>query len=174
MNKIVTLLAVLALTASCCGSKPEKRVHKLLMDRMLTLSVAESCTGGSIASRFTAMPGGGVVTYWNQTKSLLLNVSADTIARYGVVSEQVVRQMAEGARHAVDTHYAIATTGMAGPSGGTPEIPIGTVWIAVSSPERTVTRLIHITGNRDRVIREAGSAVIELLEEELTGEYGTR
>lgn len=180
MNKIVTLLAVLALTASCCGSKPEKRVHKLLMDRMLTLSVAESCTGGSIASRFTAMPGasayfkGGVVTYWNQTKSLLLNVSADTIARYGVVSEQVVRQMAEGARHAVDTHYAIATTGMAGPSGGTPEIPIGTVWIAVSSPERTVTRLIHIKGNRDRVIGEAGSAVIELLEEELTGEYGTR
>ncbi len=180
MNKIATLLAVLALTASCCGSKPEKRVHKLLMDRMLTLSVAESCTGGSIASRFTAMPGasayfkGGVVTYWNQTKSLLLNVSADTIARYGVVSEQVVRQMAEGARHAVDTHYAIATTGMAGPSGGTPEIPVGTVWIAVSSPERTVTRLIHIKGNRDRVIREAGSAVIELLEEELTGEYGTR
>lgn len=180
MNKIVTLLAVLALTASCCGSKPEKRVHKLLMDRMLTLSVAESCTGGAIASRFTAMPGasayfkGGVVTYWNQTKSLLLNVSADTIARYGVVSEQVVRQMAEGARHAVDTHYAIATTGMAGPSGGTPEIPVGTVWIAVSSPERTVTRLIHIKGNRDRVIREAGSAVIELLEEELTGEYGTR
>ena len=180
MNKIVTLLAVLALTASCCGSKPEKRVHKLLMDRMLTLSVAESCTGGSIASRFTAMPGasayfkGGVVTYWNQTKSLLLNVSADTIARYGVVSEQVVCQLAEGARHAVDTHYAIATTGMAGPSGGTPEIPVGTVWIAVSSPERTVTRLIHIKGNRDRVIREAGSAVIELLEEELTGEYGTR
>lgn len=180
MNKIATLLAVLALTASCCGSKPEKRVHKLLMDRMLTLSVAESCTGGSIASRFTAMPGasayfkGGVVTYWNQTKSLLLNVSADTIARYGVVSEQVVRQMAEGARHAVDTHYAIATTGMAGPSGGTPEIPVGTVWIAVSSPERTVTRLIHIKGNRDRVIREAGSAVIELLEEELTGEYETR
>ena len=180
MNKILPLLAVLALTASCCGSKPEKRVHKLLMDRMLTLSVAESCTGGAVASRFTAMPGasayfkGGVVTYWNQTKSLLLNVSADTIARYGVVSEQVVRQMAEGARHAVDTHYAIATTGMAGPSGGTPEIPIGTVWIAVSSPERTVTRLIHIKGNRDRVIREAGSAVIELLEEELTGEYGTR
>ncbi|WP_064975537.1 CinA family protein [Alistipes provencensis] len=180
MNKIATLLAVLALTASCCGSKPEKRVHKLLMDRMLTLSVAESCTGGSIASRFTAMPGasayfkGGVISYWNQTKSLLLNVSADTIARYGVVSEQVVRQMAEGARHAVDTHYAIATTGMAGPSGGTPEIPVGTVWIAVSSPERTVTRLIHIKGNRDRVIRETGSAVIELLEEELTGEYGTR
>ena len=174
MNKIVTLLAVLALTASCCGSKPEKRVHKLLMDRMLTLSVAESCTGGSIASRFTAMPGasayfkGGVVTYWNQTKSLLLNVSADTIARYGVVSEQVVRQMAEGARRAADTHYAIATTGMAGPSGGTPEIPVGTVWIAVSSPERTLTRLVHIKGNRNRVIREAGSAAIELLEEELT------
>ena len=180
MNKLIVMLAALSLTASCNCFKPEKRVHRLLTDRTQTLAVAESCTGGSIASRFTAMPGasayfkGGVVTYWNQTKSLLLNVSADTIARYGVVSEQVVRQMAEGARHAVDTHYAIATTGMAGPSGGTPEIPVGTVWIAVSSPERTVTRLIHIKGNRDRVIREAGSAVIELLEEELTGEYGTR
>lgn len=129
MNKILALLAALALTTSCCESKPEKRVHKLLMDRMLTLSVAESCTGGAIASRFTAMPGasayfkGGAVAYWNQTKSLLLNVSADTIARYGVVSEQVVRQMAEGARRAADTHYAIATTGMAGSFGGTPEIP---------------------------------------------------
>ena len=174
MNKILALLAALALTTSCCASKPEKRVHKLLMDRMLTLSVAESCTGGAIASRFTAMPGasayfkGGAVAYWNQTKSLLLNVSADTIARYGVVSEQVVRQMAEGARRAADTHYAIATTGMAGPSGGTPEIPVGTVWIAVSSPEHTLTRLVHIKGNRNRVIREAGSAAIELLEEELT------
>ena len=177
MNKILALLAALALTTSCCESKPEKRVHKLLMDRMLTLSVAESCTGGAIASRFTAMPGasayfkGGAVAYWNQTKSLLLNVSADTIARYGVVSEQVVRQMAEGA---ADTHYAIATTGMAGPSGGTPEIPVGTVWIAVSSPERTLTRLVHIKGNRNRVIREAGSAAIELLEEELTAGNRTK
>lgn len=173
MNKILTLLAVLALTASCCGSKPEKRVHKLLVDRMLTLSVAESCTGGDIASRFTSMPGasayfkGGVVAYWNQTKTLLLNVSADTIARYGVVSEEVVRQMAEGARHAADTHYAIATTGIAGPTGGTPEIPVGSVWIAVSSPERTVARLVRIKGRRSKVIHEASSAAIELLEEEV-------
>lgn len=180
MNKILTLLAVLALTASCCGSKPEKRVHKLLVDRMLTLSVAESCTGGDIASRFTSMPGasayfkGGVVAYWNQTKTLLLNVSADTIARYGVVSEEVVRQMAEGARHAADTHYAIATTGIAGPTGGTPEIPVGSVWIAVSSPERTVARLVRIKGRRSKVIHEAGSAAIELLEEEVKAGGGTR
>ena len=180
MNKILPLLAVLALTASCCGSKPEKRVHKLLMDRMLTLSVAESCTGGDIASRFTAIPGasayfkGGAVAYWNQTKTLLLNVSADTIARYGVVSEEVVRQMAEGARHAADTHYAIATTGIAGPTGGTPEIPVGSVWIAVSSPERTVTRLVRIEGSRSKVIRGAGSAAIELLEEEVKAGGRTR
>lgn len=180
MNKILTLLTVLALTASCCDSKPEKRVHKLLMDRMLTLSVAESCTGGAIAARFTAMPGasayfkGGMVAYWNQTKNLLLNVSTDTIARYGVVSEQVVRQMAEGARHGADTHYAIATSGIAGPTGGTPEIPVGTVWIAVSSPERTVTRLVHIKGDRNKVIYGAGSAAIALLEEELTREDGAR
>ena len=91
-----------------------------------------------------------------------------------MVSEQVVRQMAEGARRAADTHYAIATTGMAGPSGGTPEIPVGTVWIAVSSPERTLTRLVHIKGNRNRVIRKAGSAAIELLEEELTAGNRTK
>ncbi len=173
MNKIFALLAVAALTVSCRGSKPEKHVHQLLMDRMLTLSVAESCTGGDIASRFTALPGasayfkGGVVAYWNQTKNLLLNVSADTIARYGVVSEEVVRQMAEGARHAADTHYAIATTGIAGPTGGTPDIPVGTVWIAVSSPERTVSRLVRIRGGRSKVIHAAGSAAIELLEEEV-------
>lgn len=119
------------------------------MDRMLTLSVAESCTGGSIASRFTAMPGasayfkGGVVTYWNQTKSLLLNVSADTIARYGVVSEQVVqpdgRRGPSRRRHPLRHRHHRNGRSL----GGTPEIPIGTVWIAVSSPERTVTRLIH-------------------------------
>lgn len=180
MNKVLTLLAVLALTASCNSSQPEKRIHKLLTDRMLTLSVAESCTGGSIAARFTAMPGasayfkGGVVSYWNQTKSLLLNVPTDTIARYGVVSEEVVRQMAEGARHAADTHYAIATTGIAGPSGGTPELPVGSVWIAVSSPRRTVSRLVHIRGNRRKVICQAGTAAIELLEEELLSEEKTR
>ena len=173
MNKIATLLAVLALTASCCGSKPEKRVHKLLMDRMLTLSVAESCTGGSIASRFTAMPGasayfkGGVVTYWNQTKSLLLNVSADTIARYGVVSEPVVRAMAEGMRRTAHADYAVATTGVAGPAGGTPECPVGTVWMAVAGPQGTVAVCRQSGSDRGQIIDRASGQAIALLRDEI-------
>ena len=104
MNKLLVMLAALSLTASCNCFKPEKRVHRLLTDRTQTLAVAESCTGGTIAARFTAMPGasayfkGGVVAYWNQTKELLLGISRDTIARYGVVSEEIVRKMAEGRR----------------------------------------------------------------------------
>ena len=142
--------------------QPEERVHKLLTDRIQTLATAESCTGGTIAARFTAMPGAsayfkcGVVTYSLDAKQNFVNICCDTIARYGAVSEQVVRQMAEGVRHLANAHYAIATTGIAGPTGGTPEYPVGSVWIAVSSPLRTT-----------QIIREAGTAAIELLEEEL-------
>ena len=180
MNKLLVMLAALSLTASCNCFKPEKRVHRLLTDRTQTLAVAESCTGGTIAARFTAMPGasayfkGGVVAYWNQTKELLLGISRDTIARYGVVSDEIVRKMAEGVRHAADAHYGIATTGIAGPSGGTPELPVGSVWIAVSSPERTVSRLIRVRGNRSKVIRKAGSAALSLLEEEMLTEKTAR
>lgn len=176
MNKILLLLAALTLSVACNGSKPERRVHRILTDRIQTLATAESCTGGAIAARFTAMPGasayykGGVVAYWNQTKERLLGISRDTIARYGVVSEQIVRKMAEGIRLAADTHYSVATTGIAGPTGGTPELPVGSVWIAVSSPGRTVSKLIHIDGPRGRVIRKAGTAAIEFLEEELLRE----
>ena len=151
----------------------QELVHKLLTERGLTLATAESCTGGNIAARFTAMPGAsayfkcGVVTYSLDAKQNFVNICCDTIARYGAVSEQVVRQMAEGVRHLANAHYAIATTGIAGPTGGTPEYPVGSVWIAVSSPLRTTARLIHAKGDRTQIIREAGTAAIELLEEEL-------
>lgn len=180
MNRLFALLVLLTTTASCTCSTPEERVHKLLTERTQTLATAESCTGGTIAARFTALPGasayykGSVVVYWNQTKKLLLGISRDTIARYGVVSEQVVRKMAESVRQTADTYYGIATTGIAGPTGGTPEFPVGSVWIAVSSPERTVSRLVHIDGSRKKVIRKAGTAVIALLEEELLKECSAR
>ena len=149
-----TIGALLVLT-SCMRQQPEERVHKLLTDR------------------FTAMPGAsayfkcGVVTYSLDAKQNFVNICCDTIARYGAVSEQVVRQMAEGVRHLANAHYAIATTGIAGPTGGTPEYPVGSVWIAVSSPLRTTARLIHAKGDRTQIIRKAGTAAIELLEEEL-------
>ena len=175
MNKILLSTAtafILSLTA-CSSHAPEKRVHRILTDRIQTLATAESCTGGTIAARFTAMPGAsayfkcGVVTYSLDAKQNFVNICCDTIARYGAVSEQVVRQMAEGVRHLANAHYAIATTGIAGPTGGTPEYPVGSVWIAVSSPLRTTARLIHAKGDRTQIIREAGTAAIELLEEEL-------
>ena len=168
MNKILLSTAtafILSLTA-CSSHAPEKRVHRILTDRIQTLAVAESCTGGTIAARFTALPGAsayfkcGVVAYSLDTKQEILQISCDTIARYGAVSEQVVRQMAEGVRRASNSHYAVSTTGIAGPTGGS-------VWIAVSSPLRTTTRLIRAGGSRNAVIRKAGTAAIELLEEEL-------
>ena len=167
-----TIGALLVLT-SCMRQQPEERVHKLLTDRIQTLAVAESCTGGTIAARFTALPGAsayfkcGVVAYSLDAKQEILQISCDTIARYGAVSEQVVRQMAEGVRRASNSHYAVATTGIAGPTGGTPEYPVGSVWIAVSSPLRTTTLLIRAGGSRNAVIRKAGTAAIELLEKEL-------
>ena len=174
MHRILasTIGALLALT-SCMRQQPEERVHKLLTDRIQTLAVAESCTGGTIAARFTALPGAsayfkcGVEAVGHDAKQEILQINCDTIARYGAVSEQVVRQMAEGVRRASNSHYAVATTGIAGPTGGTPEYPVGSVWIAVSTPLRTTTRLIRAGGSRNAVIRKAGTAAIELLEEEL-------
>ena len=175
MNKILlsTATALMLSLTACSSHAPEKRVHRILTDRIQTLATAESCTGGTIAARFTAMPGAsayfkcGVVTYSLDAKQNFVNICCDTIARYGAVSEQVVRQMAEGVRHLANAHYAIATTGIAGPTGGTPEYPVGSVWIAVSSPLRPTARLIHAKGDRTQIIREAGTAAIELLEEEL-------
>ena len=167
-----TIGALLVLT-SCMRQQPEERVHRLLTDRIQTLATAESCTGGTIAARFTAMPGAsayfkcGVVTYSLDAKQNFVNICCDTIARYGAVSEQVARQMAEGARRISGADYAVSTTGIAGPAGSTAEKPVGTVWIAVSSPLRTTARLIHAKGDRTQIIRKAGTAAIELLEEEL-------
>lgn len=181
MNKLIVMLAALSLTASCNCFKPEKRVHRLLTDRTQTLAVAESCTGGTIAARFTAMPGasayfkGGVVAYWNQTKELLLGISRDTIARYGVVSEEIVRKMAEGVRHAGRRPLRNRPPPHRRPfRQARPELPVGSVWIAVSSPERTVSRLIRVRGNRSKVIRKAGSAALSLLEEEMLTEKTAR
>ncbi len=179
MNRPTILTALLACVLTLCGcndNSPEARVHRLLTDRMETLATAESCTGGTIAARFTAMPGAsayflcGIVAYSLDTKQNMLGVNLDSLARHGAVSEATVRRMAEGIRRMAGCHYGIATTGIAGPTGGTPETPIGTVWIAVSSPTRTVSKVVHASGNRNHIIREAGTEVIEMLEEEILAE----
>lgn len=154
----------------------QELVHGLLTERKQTLATAESCTGGSIAVRFTALPGAsayfrcGVVAYSNEAKADILGVRADDIARYGAVSEQVARQMAEGARRVAGADYAIATTGIAGPTGGSEEKPVGTVWIAVATPERTVAQLRQCGSDRGQIIDRASAFAIGLLRDCLNGE----
>ena len=121
----------------------ETQIVRLLTERHQTLALAESCTGGYIAHRITNVPGAsaifsiGFVTYSNDAKQKFLGVRAQTLQQYGAVSEPVAREMAEGARLAGSTDYAIAVTGIAGPGGGTPEKPVGTVFIAVASATET-------------------------------------
>lgn len=130
-----------------------------------TLATAESCTGGSLASQLTAMAGaseyyrGGVVAYSNEVKECALGVSHQTLLDHGAVSEETVRQMAEGARSRLGSDYAVATTGIAGPGGGTPQKPVGTVWIAVASRQQTVARLLHFGDRRAQTIERTCNAV---------------
>ena len=148
-------------------------VHNLLTRRRQTLATAESCTGGSIAARFTAIPGAsayflcGVVAYSNESKSNLLGVDPETIACRGAVSEEVARQMAEGARRTAGADYAVATTGIAGPAGGTEQKPVGTVWMAVAGPHRTVTLLKQCGTDRGQIIDRASAFALALLRDEI-------
>jgi nicotinamide-nucleotide amidase len=122
----------------------EAVIVRLLADRKQTLALAESCTGGCISHRVTNVPGAsavllaGLVTYSNAAKQKFLGVQADTLARHGAVSEPVAREMAEGARAQTQADCALAVTGIAGPSGGTPEKPVGTVFIGLAGPSGTV------------------------------------
>ena len=151
----------------------EQLVHNILIERGKTLAVAESCTGGAIASKFTAIAGAsyyfqaGVVSYSNESKRDILGVNMDDIIRYGAVSEQVAVQMAEGVRKAAQSHYAISTTGIAGPTGGSPEKPVGTVWIGIATPTRSFAVLKNCGTDRGQIIQRATAYAIRLLLDEL-------
>ena len=120
------------------------------VERGYTLATAESCTGGSIAAAITGVAGcsavfkGSVVAYSNEVKVAVLGVGEDTLAVYGAVSEEVVKQMAQGAQRVLNVHCAVATSGIAGPGGGPPEKPVGTVWVAVAVGSELFTRLLQI------------------------------
>lgn len=143
---------------------------ELLRQRGLTLCTAESCTGGNIAHNITRIPGcsdvfmGGVVAYDNSVKRNVLDVSAETLDAYGAVSAQVVRQMLSGACRAIGAQCAIATSGVAGPGGGTPDKPIGTVWIGVTAPEKGPrVSLFNFDGDRDDVINAATITALDMI-----------
>src|SRR5664279_174828 len=134
----------------------EMVIGRLLKSKQNTLSTAESCTGGEIAHLITSVAGsssyykGSVIAYENSVKIQLLGVQASTIEKFGAVSEQTVREMAEGARKLFDTTYSVATSGVAGPDGGSGEKPVGTLWIAVASEKEVVCEK-RVFGN-DRTI----------------------
>ncbi|MBO7264762.1 MAG: competence/damage-inducible protein A [Alistipes sp.] len=157
------------------GATIEQLVHEIMTTNSLKLAVAESCTGGTIASKFTAMPGAssyfmaGVVSYSNEAKRDILGVSMDDIITYGAVSEQVACQMAEGVRRVAGADYAIATTGIAGPGGGSEAKPVGTVWIAVATPSKTFALMRNSGTDRGQIISRASAYAIEMLYQELKG-----
>ncbi|HET9029373.1 MAG TPA: competence/damage-inducible protein A [Candidatus Aquilonibacter sp.] len=152
----------------------ESAIAAALRARQLTLSCAESCTGGRIAAALTRLPGssetfwGGVVAYDNSVKQSQLGVREETLARFGAVSEETVREMAAGVRARLKTDVAIATTGIAGPSGGTAEKPVGLVWFALAKDERTIARSFVFSGDRSAVQRRATTMALGLLWHELT------
>ena len=137
------------------GESIEEIVVKLLMERKQTLAVAESCTGGFLAHRITNVPGAsavflaGYVSYANEAKEGLLGVDPRLISVHGAVSENVARAMAEGARQRAKATFALATTGIAGPGGGTEEKPVGTVFVALAG-EGAATRKRHFRFPDDR------------------------
>lgn len=149
-------------------------VHNTLVSNGKTLATAESCTGGTIASKLTAQAGasayfrGGVVAYSNAVKECSLGVRHKTLECHGAVSEETAREMVEGVRQKLGADYAIATTGIAGPDGGSKEKPVGTIWIAVASQDKTVAQLLQFGGNKrqqniDRSVNQAYAMLMRMI-----------
>lgn len=149
--------------------KLEKAIGVFLSQHGWTLSVAESCTGGLISDRITDVPGsseyflGGVVSYSNRAKADHLMIPLTYIEKYGPVSAQVAGKMAKGARRVFHTTFALSTTGVAGPAGGTKETPLGRVFIAVSHDRRTVVKKETFKGTRRTIKKEAAEKGLKLL-----------
>lgn len=149
----------------------EKVVGNLLIYKGLMVSTAESCTGGNIAHQFTMIPGssdffkGSVVAYSNEIKTSVLQVSTEDLEKNGAVSQIVVEQMAEGVRKLLKTDVSIATSGVAGPTGGTIDKPVGTIWIAVSSADKTISREFRFGSLREQNILRTTQAGLLMLKE---------
>ena len=150
----------------------ETLAGRLLKQQGMTIATAESCTGGRLAAALNAQSGssvyymGSVVAYDNSIKEQVLGVQRDTLMQYGAVSEQTVLQMAEGVRTLMHTDYAIATSGIAGPTGGTPDKPVGTVWIAWATPNDTQAKCFHFGASREReqiTLRAVTEALVHLV-----------
>ena len=153
----------------------EEEIGALLKEKHLTMATAESCTGGGIAALVTSVSGsssyfnGGIVAYQNEVKEQILKVNAETIEKYNVVSAQTVEEMAKGAMKALHADCAVATSGIAGPTGGDEERPVGTIWIAAAYADKVLTMKQEGDQGRakniERAIKNALSLLAKLLKE---------
>jgi nicotinamide-nucleotide amidase len=151
----------------------ERTIFDLLINKGMTFASAESCTGGNIAHVITLIPGssdvfkGTAVTYATPMKTKVLGVPAEVIGKHGVVSQEVVERMATGVRDLMEADFGVATTGVAGPSGGTEETPVGTVWIGVASSKGVVSKCFNFGKDRENVINRATIMAYEMLRQQL-------
>ena len=151
--------------------KIAQSIEVTLSDKGWSVATAESCTGGGIAAALTAVPGssacvrGGIVAYTEEMKMLLLGVKPDTLHTEGVVSEQTVVEMAQGAMKSMNSDFSVATSGIAGPSGGTEEVPVGTIWVAAASRSCMLTHCIrNYDKGREQNTRNAVLVALEMLQ----------
>mgnify|MGYP000689292461 CR=1 FL=1 len=147
----------------------EEEIVKKLLEKQYTVTTAESCTGGLLAGRILNVPGAssvyneGHITYSNEAKEKNLGVLHTTLEAYGAVSRQTAEQMAEGVRKRAGATYGLATTGIAGPDGGTEDKPVGLVYIACAGSKKTLVKECHFSGGRQSVRRQATEMVLQLL-----------
>jgi len=155
--------------------KPEERLGVLLREKGLKLAVAESCTGGLIASRVTDVAGSsdyfnaGVVSYSNEAKQRLLSVPAASIESYGAVSKEVAQEMAEGVRAAIGADIGLSVTGIAGPTGGSPEKPVGTVYIGLATGTGAFVKKFQFKGERPDIKSQTSTEALQFAIDFLEG-----
>ena len=158
------------------GKIISREISELLWESEKTVATAESCTGGRIAESIIAVPGaskyfkGGIICYVNEVKENLLGVSHEVLEEKTAVCEEVAIAMVKGACRALNTDYAVASTGIAGPSGGTKEIPVGTIWLACGTPDNIVTYKVEEDHGRDINLAIATSKAIQMFRDYLKAE----
>ena len=158
------------------GKFLSKEISDLFLKEGLTLATAESCTAGNVAAAITAIPGsshfyrGGIIAYSNEVKENMLGVNPETLENKGAVSEESVIEMVKGAMKSMNSDCAVATSGIAGPTGGTPDKPVGTVWIAVGKQEKIVTMKLEGDEGRQKNIANATQKALQMLRNILQNE----
>jgi PncC family amidohydrolase len=148
-------------------------VGNMLREKRWSVSIAESCTGGLVGSFLTSISGssdyfsGGVIAYSDKVKKSVLSVSTSVLHKFGAVSEEVVKEMAKGVKKLFGTDVGIAVSGIAGPTGGSREKPVGTVVMGVDIPGKIITNILHLEGERNRIREMASIKVLEMLKKSL-------